>query len=104
MTMNTLSSRAQRKAELGRMLLERDPETDQVTLLGPSELDLQIRQQHLEGFIAGQDPNSEQPEFIEHECWRLLLVFPDEADPTMPGVIRCTGCGMVGRFEVEYKP
>ena len=89
--MNT-STRVQRKVELGHLLLE------------PSPLDEQIRDHNLADFIAGQDHTSDAPEFVEHECWRMLFVFPDEADPTMPGVIRCTGCGMAGRFEVEYKP
>jgi hypothetical protein len=91
MSMNT-STRAQRKVDLGHLLLE------------PSPLDVQIAEHHLADFIAGTDHTADHMEFMEHECWRMLFVFPDEADPSMPGRVECTGCGMVGRFEVEYKP
>lgn len=49
-------------------------------------------------------PIDGNPEFRQHECWRMLNVYPDEVQSDLPGKIECAGCGAVFRAELEYKP
>lgn len=73
------------------------------TDIGPSEVDTHMEQAGLAETIAG-GPIDGVPEFRQHECWRMLLVSPDESDPAEPGRIECLGCGAIYRAEVEFKP
>jgi LSD1 subclass zinc finger protein len=54
-----------------------------------------------QSFMAGMDLH-EAPEFQEHECWRMLLIYPPDDDGPMR--VRCSGCDAVGRIEWEYTP
>jgi hypothetical protein len=54
-----------------------------------------------QSFVAGQDVR-EPPEFQEHECWRMMCIWPPNDDG--PERVECSGCGAVGRIEWEYKP
>lgn len=87
------AARLVRKSELGRQLLERPD----------SLVDAKLNDPGIRGFIAGADVTAE-PEFVEHQCWRLLLVYPDDADNRLPAKLECGGCGAVFRVEVEYLP
>lgn len=54
-----------------------------------------------QSFAAGQDVR-ETPEFQEHDCWRMLYIWPPDVDG--PERVKCSGCGAAGRIEWEYKP
>lgn len=86
--------RRSRKEFLGKLLLEDDSQTiiDQ-TLSDPGIRD----------FMAGM-ATAEAPEFIEHQCWRMLFVWPSDDEEGLPGRCECAGCGRVFRIELEYTP
>lgn len=54
-----------------------------------------------QSFMAGMDVR-EPPEFQEHQCWRMLLIWPP--DEHRGEWVHCSGCGAVGRIEWEHKP
>jgi hypothetical protein len=87
-------ARRRRKEELGRLLLEGEQ---------PNDIDKALMDPGVRSWVAGA-PIEEPPEFIEHQCWRMLYVWEDEVDPSLPGRIECSGCGRRGRFELEYTP
>jgi hypothetical protein len=69
----------------------------------PSEIDEKLDGEGAVETIAG-GPLDGNPEFRQHECWRMLHVWPDESDETLPGKLLCPACGAVFRAELEYKP
>jgi hypothetical protein len=69
----------------------------------PNEIDSRLADPGIREWAAGRD-QSDVPEFVEHQCWRMLYVWPDETDPTLPGRIECSACGVIGRFELEARP
>ena len=92
--------RAARQRKLGELLLMQGPEPEQIE---PSEVDISLQEHGLLEFSAG-GPVDGTPEFRIHECWRMLLVYPDDVEPTKPGRIDCMGCGAAFRVESEYVP
>lgn len=93
------------------MSMRRRSEDERRRLLGellsddwkPTENDEKIEAEALREFIAG-GPLDGIPEFRQHECWRMLHVWPDDVDETLPGKLECSGCGAVYRVELEHKP
>jgi hypothetical protein len=71
--------------------------------LAPTEIDRKISEEGNLPTIAGGSLD-EDPEFRQHECWRMLHVWPDEVDHTLPGRLECPGCGATFRAELEYRP
>lgn len=106
MTMRRPSEDARRRL-LGELLSDDWQAADSTALrlaeLLPSPIDQKIEDEGVVEFIAG-GPLDEEPEFRQHECWRMLLVWPDDVDPTLPGKLECSGCGAVYRIEVEHRP
>lgn len=45
-----------------------------------------------------------RPEFNEHQCWTMLMIWPSEEDPSRPDRAVCQGCGSAWRLEEEYRP
>jgi hypothetical protein len=72
-------------------------------LLVPSDNDLKMEVEQLAEAVAG-GPLDGIPEFRQHECWRMLHVYPDEVDETLPGAIVCAGCEARYRAELEWRP
>lgn len=98
MNTSTPEQRRKRSAELAELLSEGEqPELER------SPVDEKLDDPAMLEWVGGRD-QSGVPEFVEHECWRMLLVFPDEAEPTLPGRIECGGCGAIFRAELEYRP
>jgi len=83
------------------MSMYNDP--SDVGLLGPNDNDRRIEAEGLAESIAGREIDG-APEFLQHECWRMLRVYPDDVDETIPGRIECAGCGARYRAELEWKP
>jgi hypothetical protein len=73
------------------------------SMLTESDIDRVIAENGVRNYVAGMDIN-DPPEFQEHECWRMLLVWPDDAEPDRPGRVTCSGCDSVWRFVEEYRP